>query len=311
MVIIGIVTGVVGVAGIIYTIHYGRRGQRKKLLVYEVSGSIALARAFSPESDYGISVLFQRKGSIEEKIESVYTTFLKFANLGREPILDRDVAPGNAIKVSVKGTRALDIQLAGITRDVNNVCLRDQVLEEDKASAYVDFDYLDYQDGGLIKILSVGEKGDISLEGDIIGMPEGIKNIDEIRPTAQATDISKVWLSACIVVGSLILSILVYYWITGNLTNVWLMFLPFGVLAIVMTIIMIIDDVRLWLRGRGSFPRSLDLPIWARPFSYTIEVVRERSMRSALLQMRVKITREARRVVREAEREENRKSEKK
>jgi len=61
--IIGMVGGVIGVVGIVYTIYYGRRSQRKKLLVYEISRPIALAQAFSPEDDYKVSVLFQRKGS--------------------------------------------------------------------------------------------------------------------------------------------------------------------------------------------------------------------------------------------------------
>ena len=80
MELIGVVGGVVGVVGIIYTIYYGRRGQRKKLLVYEISRSIALAQVFSLEDDYKLSVLFQRKGSIEEKIESV----LRWTPLARQ-----------------------------------------------------------------------------------------------------------------------------------------------------------------------------------------------------------------------------------
>ena len=107
--IIGIVGGVIGVLGIIYTIYYGRRSQREKFLMYEISPPIALAQAFSPEDDYKLSVLFQRKGEPEEKIESVFTTFLKFANLGKEPIRGTDIAPANPLRVNIEGTRTLDI----------------------------------------------------------------------------------------------------------------------------------------------------------------------------------------------------------
>lgn len=160
--IIGVAVGVIGVAGTVYTVYSGRRNQRKKLLVYEISDPIALAQAYSPEDDYKLSVLFERKGSTAEKIESVFTTFLKFANLGKEPIRGNDIAQSNPIKV-------------------NNVSLKNQVMGDEKTSVDVDFEFLDYQDGALIKILSVGDEGEISLAGDIIGMTEGIKNIDEIK----------------------------------------------------------------------------------------------------------------------------------
>lgn len=271
-VIIGVTTFVVGVVGIIYTVYYGRRGHKKRLLVYEISRSIALAQAFSPEDDYKLSVLFERRGSSEEKIESVYTTFLKFVNLGKEPVRGNDIAPGNPLRVTVKGARVLDIQVAGITREVNNVSLRNQVMEAEQASAYVDFDFLDYQDGGLIKILSVGEKGSISLEGDIIGMPEGIKNIEEIRPSSKTADISGWWIAGAVIAGA-ILSGFIFHRVIGDWRNVWLIFLPFGFVVILIVILSIID-AQPWLRGRPSFPKSLDLPRWCRPFASPLFMAR-------------------------------------
>lgn len=266
------VFGAVGVVGIIYTIYYGRRSQKKRLVVYEVSRPIVLAQAFSPEDDYKLSVLFQRKGSITEKIDSVYTTFLKFANLGKEPIRGNDIAPANPLRVTVEGARILDMQVAGITREVNNVSLRNQVMEAERASAYVDFDFLDYQDGALIKILSVGKRGNISLEGDIIGMPEGIKNIEEIHPPSKNIDISGWWFLGTLVVAA-ILSGYIFYRVIGDWRNVWLIFLPLGFLVILIVILFIIDT-RPWLRGRASFPKSLDLPSWCRPFASPLFISR-------------------------------------
>lgn len=288
MEIVGLVGGVVGVVGIIYTIYYGRRGQKKKLMVYEVSKSIPLAQAFSPEGDYKLFVLFQRKGSIEEKIESVYTTFLKFANLGKESIRGGDIAPANPLKVAIEGVRILDIQLAGTTRGVNNVSLSNQVMENEQASAYVNFDFLDHRDGALIKILSVGNKGKISLEGDIIGMPEGINNIDQVRPSLVRSRnmFKRAWMISLFVAGS-ILAGFICYWATGNPRNIWLMFLPWGVYIVLAIIFVMFDEIRVWLRGGLSFPRSLDLPRWVRPFGYPLEMVRLEMMRSALSGMEI------------------------
>ena len=275
--IIGMVGGVIGVVGIVYTIYYGRRSQRKKLLVYEISRPIALAQAFSPEDDYKLSVLFQRKGSTEEKIESVFTTFLKFANLGKEPIRGSDIAPASPAKVSIKDTRTLDIQVAGITRKVNNVYLKNQVIKDEQASADVHFDFLDYQDGALIKILSVGNKGNISLTGDIIGMPEGINNVEDISPrTREGTGISG-WFALGFIIAGLILSGFIFYWVTGAWRNVWLILMPFGFLILLIAILIIVESWP-WPRGRPSFPRSLDLPKWCLSFPYYPSIMLRREL---------------------------------
>ena len=303
MEIIGMVGGVVGVAGIIYTIYYGRRSQRKKLLVYEISRSIALAQAFSPEDDYKLSVLFQRKGSTAEKIESVFTTFLKFANLGKESIRGSDIAPANPIRVNIKGARTLDIQVAGITRKVNNVSLKNQVKKGEQASVNVNFEFLDYQDGALIKILSVGNKGKISLTGDIIGMPEGIKNIEEIgqRTRKGGVDVSG-WFFLGLIIAGLILSGFIFYWVTGSWRNVWLLFVPLGILVILIAILFIVETWS-WPRGVPPFPISLDLPKWCRSFPFYPSIM----LRSELLAMEMEEKSDA--IEEEVKRTKNKKGE--
>lgn len=280
--IIGAVVGAIGVVGTVYTIYSSRRNQRKKLLVYEISEPLALAQAYSPEGDYKLSVLFERKGSAAEKIESVFTTFLKFANLGKEPIRGSDIAKSNPIKVNIKGVRTLDIQVAGNTRKVNNVSLKNQVMRNEITSVDVNFEFLDYQDGALIKILSVGDESEISLTGDIIGMPEGIKNIDEIKPRINIVEnIVSGWVVLGAEIAGLILSGFIFYWVTGSWKNVWLAFLPLGIAISLIIILLWVSDWS-WPRRVPSFPRSLDLPKWCRalPF-YPISL---RAMRRAELE---------------------------
>lgn len=278
--IIGIVAGIIGIVGVVYTIYYGRKNQRKKLLVYENSPAIPLAQAYSPEDDYKLSVVFQRKGSNEERIESVYTTFLKFANLGREPIRGSDIAPANPVKVNIEGARTLDIQIAGITREVNNVYIRNHVIEDEEASAEVCFDFLDYQDGSLVKILTVGNKGKISLSGDIIGMPEGIRNIEETSGSKFEGTISG-WVAGIVFVAAVALSAFIHYWVTGSWNHVWLILVPLGVLLLVVVAIAIVAWA--WPSGRPSFPKSLDLPKWCRSFP----LYPRGMMRAELLEMRL------------------------
>jgi len=61
--IVGSVVGLITIVALVYTIYYGRKSQRKKLLVYENSLPITLAKTFSPEDEYRLSVLLQREGS--------------------------------------------------------------------------------------------------------------------------------------------------------------------------------------------------------------------------------------------------------
>ena len=279
--IIVIFAGLVGIVGVAYTVYYGRKKPKKKLLVYENSISIPLAQAFSPEDDYKLSVVFQRKGSNEERIESVYTTFLKFANLGREPIRGSDIAPANPIKVKIEGARTLDIQIAGISREVNNVYIRNQVKEDTEASAEVCFDFLDYQDGALVKILTVGNKGKISLSGDIIGMPEGIRNIEETSRSKSEGNISG-WVVGIVFLAVLALCAFIHYWVTGSWNYVWLILVPWGALIFVAAVIGIAAWA--WPSGRPSFPKSLDLPKWCRSFPF---YPRNMMMRAELLEMRL------------------------
>jgi len=183
---------------------------------------------------------------------------LKFANLGKEPIRGSDIATANPIKVKVEGTRTLDIQVVGKTREVNKVHIVNQVAKDTEAEAEVQFDYLDYQDGGLVRILTVDDRGKISLSGDIIGMPEGIRNIEETDG-----DIS-VWKEIISIAAIVVLNAFVYYWLTGSWNRVWLAFVPWGVLILGIAISIIIAFM--WPSGRPSFPMSLELPKWASDF---------------------------------------------
>ncbi len=255
----------IGIVGIVYTVYYGRRGHRRKHLAYQISSPIPLAQVFSPERDYRLAVLFQRKGFDEERIESVFTTFLKLANLGREPIRGADMAPANPVKVEVRGARMLDIQVAGVTRAVNNVRIEDQQADDEQASARLYFDFLDYQDGALIRLLSVGRKGRVSLTGDIIGMPEGIERIEETRTATRNANISE-RIVVGLMIGGLVLSAFLFRSVTGDWRHVWLVYVPLGV---VIASILLTFTAEYWpfRRGRPSFPTSLDLPVWCRPYS--------------------------------------------
>jgi hypothetical protein len=260
-IVITVVFGIIGVIGASFTIYYGRTGLRKKFFVYENSISLPLAQAFSPEDDYKLSVVFQRKDSIEERISSVYTTFLKFANLGKEPIRGLDTAPANPIRIRVEGARTLDIQISATTREVNNVSIVNRKLNDNDSTAEIKFDFLDYQDGALIKILTVGNKGKISLSGDIIGMPDGIKCLsEETGKKSNSVEIGG-WIFLVILLIDFVLCALLYYWVVGAWTNVWLVFILLPIIVISLALYALVESIR--PNRSPSFPETLQLPKWS------------------------------------------------
>ena len=143
------------------------------------------------------------------------------------------------------------------------------------------FDFLDYKDGALIKILTVGNKGKISLSGDIIGMPEGIKNIEETSGSKSETNIPG-WVVGIGFLAVMASSAFIYYWVTSSWNYVWLIMVPWGVLIFFIVLIAIVTWA--WPSGRPSFPKSLDLPKWCRHFPlYPTGMMR----RTELLEMRL------------------------
>lgn len=273
-----IVAGLASVGGFVYALYYARKSRKMKSLIYETLSSVPLATAYSPEDDYNLAVTYQRKGFQEERFESVFTRFLRFANLGREPIRREDITRANPIRIKVEGVRTLDIALAGVTRTVNNVEITNQSLSENSASADLTFDYLDYKDGGLVKILTVTGEGTAILKGDVIGMPDGIKNVGETSSESRLSKIGK-WLAGLFVASSFAISIISYYWVTGSWENVWLVVLPLIALIVPLIIVALVATT-IWPSGRPSFPSSLSLPRWFYSLRLPPHLLREREFRA-------------------------------
>jgi len=274
--IIGIVAVIASIAGILFAIYNARHNRKIKLLAYDISGTVPLARAVSPEKDYNLSVIFQHHGKPEERLDSVYVRFLRFANLGRESIRKDDIAPANPLRISVEGVRTLDITLSGVSRSVNRVALTKQSISEDNYSANITFDYLDNKDGAVIKILTVGGEGTPVIYGDIIGIPSGIKKVDDVssRNTSLLSGIRTI-LILLLFLSAFVLSVFAFYWVTGAWTNVWLLMLPF--LAFVIPSIIIAIPMILWEDMHKKFPIPLALPKWFQSLSLSHEYFRMRS----------------------------------
>ena len=168
--ILGAVASLVG----IYGVYFALRAERKKSFAYEVSNGFEVASASRVDGDYELSVHFRTAGGVEEKIEGASLCFVRLANLGKEPIYSQDIAPANPLRIEVSDARVLDIAIADAKREVNQISLAPPDLSDEGGSAVLRFDFLDYGDGALIRILTAGSPAKVQVVGDIIGMPKGI-----------------------------------------------------------------------------------------------------------------------------------------
>lgn len=259
---IGLISGIASIAGFFYAIYYARVSRREKLLVYKPTGPIPLATAVSPEDHYQLSVLFQRPGGPEERIGSAHVRFVRIANLGKEPIRRIDIAPASPLKLVVDGVRVLDIAISSVSRSVIGLKLDDPRYTDDAAEVLLTFDFLDHEDGGVIRILTVGGRGEVTVIGDIVGMPDGIKRSDEVRSLGMLNKLG-CGLGVCLQIAAIAMAPLAFRWITGSWSNVWLLALPFLALALPAIIVGLVAST-LWPKDELAFPASLCLPEWGK-----------------------------------------------
>lgn len=256
---ISLIFGGFGVLGLIYAIYTNIRNRRAKLLLYETTSIIPLATAYSPDERYKLSVVYQSKGSPEELISSVHTRFLRFANFGKEPIRKSDIASANPVKVIIEGVRTLDIALERTTRTASNISIKELNLSKNVSSALISFDYLDYRDGGLIKILTEGNQGTVYLKGDIIGMPMGIRDKDAKRP-GKLLNALFVFLGLSLFIASQFFSAYIFYIRIGTWQNVWLLWIPLGFLMAFSIFAVLIISITIGFQP--TFHKELHLPKW-------------------------------------------------
>jgi hypothetical protein len=171
----GWIFGIVSVIALILTVVTMKRNQApRKWLVADARGGPPLARS-SSLGDYRLQVVMKVDDHSEE-IESAHVSYLSFVNLGRDSIRRQDIAPANPLRIRVQGAPVLSVDLERQTRNVCKVQLESQQTRPDDVTEIpVSFDYLDEQDGGLVRILTDGQPTSVELLGDIIGMPSGVE----------------------------------------------------------------------------------------------------------------------------------------
>lgn len=261
---LGLTLGIIGTAltliSLIYAVYITRRSKREKELVYDVLEPAPIADAISKQSGYSIKIIYEKPNKLSETVESVFVQYLRFTNFGRVPIKRGDSAVNDPIRVEVKGSRVLDIAVASVTREVCDITLGDARHEDGRTVANINFDFLDYLDGGLIQIVTDSPDPTASLHGTVIGMPEGIRKGEKEKTSIIFPDAGCV-IPLLIQVATLIAVPFLYRYLTGSWDKAWLLLLPIAALILPVTLTMPVV-IALLNRSARKFPKLLGPPSW-------------------------------------------------
>lgn len=259
-----IVSAGIALIGLIVTVAALRRSSRKKLLVYDISPSLALATVLPRGEQHQLSIIHEDEDGTTRNVQGAHLTFVRIGNLGREPIIRDNIAAKDPIKMTIANSKVLDFVLAAVSRDVNNFQVDRYEDESEGAEAIIDFDFLDHQDGALLRILTESPRPRISVVGTVIGMPDGVLRKEDVG--------SNPWLNrvGCFLAILLQLfplggALYIFKEVTGSFGTLWVFLLPIGGLVIPALIVSIVVST-VWPKG-PSWPDRLGLPEWFRPLA--------------------------------------------
>jgi len=157
-----------------YSWYLARKSERAKRLVLDVGPSVPLVSVIPESTGIKLSVAYEKDGAAPIPVQSLYLTFVRIGNLGREPIRAEDIAPNDPLILIVEDSPVLDIATVETVRSVSEFQLEKVVITSDKRTQTgLSFAFLDFQDGALIRVLTETATPTISLTGTVIGLPGG------------------------------------------------------------------------------------------------------------------------------------------
>lgn len=222
---------------------------------------VPVADVLQGKSAYSLRVVYEQPEAAPIYVEHAFAQFLRFTNFGRVPIKKPDLADVDALRIEITGGNVLAATLVSETRNACNIVLHPLKTDvnEDITTIHLEFDFLDFQDGGIIQILTGREYFKTSLKGTIIGMPDGITKIE----IPESTELPQ--LGWALVIVSFLVAFGATFWafryITGEWAHSWVMFLPLASLIVPLGCLVLLMSL-LEPRKKFEFPKQLFPPYW-------------------------------------------------
>lgn len=173
-IILGTSGVIIGILGLISGYIFYQRSLKYK----EPTWSIKSNNLISGYSKKFKNLKIQYNNNVVEKLT---VSKLLFMNAGRETINRDDIAKANRLRViPIKETQIVDAKVDTCNNESSQFSVN--ISNEDKC-AYIDFDYLDHNQGAVFQIIHTGvTSNDIQILGDIKGAKNSVITKIDLDP---------------------------------------------------------------------------------------------------------------------------------
>jgi hypothetical protein len=140
--------------------------------------AIMTASVVVAKRDDRIQILYDGK-----PVQRVISNTITIWNSGSRTIAKSQVVDTDRLRISVdRGSRILSTEILRTTRSVNAFTL--SIESVSPSTAQITFEFLDPRDGATVRILHDGKDDYATISGTVMGMPKGIRLVQEDhRPT--------------------------------------------------------------------------------------------------------------------------------
>jgi len=254
-------SGAIGTfVGLALTVIYSRRADRRKMLVHDVAPPLALANILPDRTDHRLSIVYEREGSPAMNVRGAFLRFIQLGNLGKEPIRRDDIAPGDPLRLEVDGARVLDMAVSAVSRDVINFGLTPfSESPGGKTSSLMSFDFLDSQDGALIRVLTDNAAARLRIAGTIIGMPQGVLRTGDLGQNRVLNAVG-CGLAVLLQLSAIAGALFIFRTVTGGWSSLWIFLLPIAALFLPAIVVGLVAST-VWPSG-PRWPGALSIPDW-------------------------------------------------
>lgn len=147
----------------------GRRYRSQSRLAFQKGDFTVVGDTNATKSLGAIKILFN-----DVDVPRVVVTRLAVWNIGNTVVDGSQLATSAPLALALEaGASILDAQVVKKTNDANKCRLR---VAEDRSRAFIEFDYLNEQDGALFQVTHTGAQNTAKLTGSIKGVAKGAED---------------------------------------------------------------------------------------------------------------------------------------